>query len=425
MTPHGRVLAAFFALCACTAAETDRVPVTFEAEVPDGTPTLYLSGSLAELGPWQADAAAMDGDGTLRTLTLDLAQGVEIEYKFTLGDWSREAMGADGRVPPNHVVTADAPKTVRHVIPGFKADPLDYLADPQGAEILGEITVWPDLPGDGLSETRHVVIWTPPGYDPAGPIRHPVVYMHDGQNLFDPRFANTGVDWGADEAALSVAAQTGGPVPIVVGTFSTARRWQEYAPQKIIERLPEADLAEWKARFAWPLDGDAYVAFLADDLKPRIDAAFRTDPRPQATFTAGSSMGGLISLYLLTERPDVFGGAAGLSIHWPIIGSEALLTDADDRWKTLIGNAYSDYLSEVAFDPQGKRIWLDHGDQTLDAYYPPFFAHMTGVLEAAGFRQGETFVARFYPGTAHTEADWRARLTEPFGFLLAPEGDAE
>ena len=115
----------------------------------------------------------------------------------------------------------------------------------------------------------------------------------------------------------------------------------------------------------------------------------------------GSSMGGLISLYALTEYPAVFGGAACLSTHWPAGGGVMI-----------------DYLRSALPDPAGHRIYFDHGTATLDSLYPPFQRRADAVMRAAGYVEGRDWVTRVFAGAEHSERAWRVRVEQPLIFLL-------
>jgi pimeloyl-ACP methyl ester carboxylesterase len=418
----GAFMVSVLAACSGQPAQAPRDTLTMSVQVPEGVGTVYLAGNLPELGGWNPAAIPLEGEGRIRSVTLPISPYTKFEYKFTLGAWNREEVNAQGLTLANRIYNGPTSLRGRIIVTGFKPDPIVYISDPAGAGIQGQLDVWLDVAAEGLKSPRTVVIWTPPNYDANRSIRYPVIYMHDGQNLFDPRLANTGVDWGVDEAMMRLVRTGRIERPaIVVGIFSTEERWQDYAPQKVISQIPQARFDNWILSDAAPPSGDAYVRFVADTLKPRIDAAYRTQPGPGQTFTAGASMGGLISLYLMTERPDVFGGAAGLSTHWPLMAGDELLADTDGTWKRDILAAYRAYFAAADFSPTGKRYWVDHGDQGLDAYYPPYFAAMLTVLDEVGFVPGASFAARAYPGTSHNEAAWRDRLPEVFAFLLSDD----
>lgn len=248
---------------------------------------------------------------------------------------------------------------------------------------------------------RNVDVWLPPDYDTGGGRRYPVLYMHDGQNLFDPATSYIGVDWGVDET-LTERASAGRPVPIVVDVWCTPQRRAEYYPTRVFGQLPEEERARWAQEWG-PPRGDEYLAFLVKELKPFIDRTYRTQPDCDHTFVAGSSMGGLISLYALEEYPGTFGAAACLSTHWPAVGRRGL---------SELGNRLPDPLSH--------RLYFDSGTRTLDAEYAPFQAEMEALLEKKGYHQGKNLDMRRFEGHEHSERAWRLRVAIPLSFLLDP-----
>lgn len=265
-------------------------------------------------------------------------------------------------------------------------------------------------------ESRHVKprtisIWVPDGYLPHGDQRYPVIYAHDGQNLFTSETSYGGVEWGLDEAAQRLFAAEDMPPAIIVGIWNTDQRWQEYAPQKVIERLTGdtnsdrliADLPELKA--------DAYLRFITEELKPFIDATYGTAPEPENTSIMGSSMGGLISLYAVAEYPETFSRAAAVSIHWP-------LTEPDGPIAKQADAAMQSYLKTSGIDPTQHTLWFDHGTESLDAAYPPHARAMETWFRSQGWKEDQA-IFRAYPGTDHSEAAWAARADDILTFLLA------
>ena len=164
---------------------------------------------------------------------------------------------------------------------------------------------------------RNVDVWLPPGYARGQRRRFPVVYMHDGQNLFDPKTSYTGIDWGVDEALTTLVGQGVVREAIVVGVWNTPKRFAEYMPRKAAayEAGPGAGGVPLAERNS--ISSDEYLKFLVRELKPFIDSRYRTRRGAADTFVMGSSMGGLISAYAVTEYPNVFGGAGCVSTHWP------------------------------------------------------------------------------------------------------------
>jgi enterochelin esterase-like enzyme len=400
---HVMLFSALFALVACSGQDSSRTDagdccaVTIQAVVPEGTGTVYVSGNLPELGPWEPDALAMTGDGTERTAEFQAAPGTELEYKFTLGTWDDEALGADGMVPPNHRLLVDADIEARHEIDAFK-DPMRWIEDWEGSGVEGQLIYWTDVGSAFLGPTRHVEVWLPPGYDENPTARYRVLYMSDGQNLFDPRIANTGVDWGVDEAIARLAAAGEIEPVIVVGAWSTDERGPEYSPW---HGAPE------------------YARFLIEELMPRVNAEFRTLTGPENTAHMGSSMGGLLSFYLVTYHPDAFGSCGCVSTHFPL--SEAVWAqvgygeDGDDPDGTPF--ILRDIEAGLTV-PQGARYWFDYGTEGLDGEYGPTHEAVRGWLLGQGLTEGEDFVIREYGGANHNEASWRARLDDPLRFLF-------
>lgn len=259
----------------------------------------------------------------------------------------------------------------------------------------------------------HVVVWLPPGYDTARR-RYPVVYMHDGQNVFFPARSGFNKVWAADKAALRlIAARKVAPFIIVAVDHPGAARYRQLFPQAIYDAAPANVRAVFDANARGPITGDAYLAFLVHDLKPMIDRDYRTRGDAAHTAIVGSSMGGLISCYAFMHYPRVFGRAACASTHWLLAGPQELPAGADvlGLWKA--------YLTAHLGKPGGRRLWMDHGTETLDALYAPWQEAIDADLTALGWREGRDFESRTYPGAAHEENAWAARLDDIFGWLLA------
>lgn len=401
-----RVLALFPALLVLASCGGERYSeteaeecctVTIRATVPEGTGTVYLAGSLPDLGPWEPAGLAMDGQGSERTAVIKAAAGTEFQYKFTLGKWDNEALGADGTVPPNHQLVIDGDIEAEHRIAAFK-DPMAWIADVEGSGVEGQLIYWTDFDSEILGPTRHVEVWLPPGYDENPEARYPVLYMSDGQNLFDPRIANTGTDWGVDEAIVRLMQAGVIPPVIVVGAWSTEERGPEYSPW---HGAPE------------------YARFLIEELMPRVNAEYRTLTGPENTAHMGSSMGGLLSFYLVTYHPETFGSCGCVSSHFPL--SEAV-------WAQVGYGAAGEDLDSTPFvirdieggltAPPGARYWFDYGTEGLDGEYGPTHEAVREWLLGQGLVEGEDFVVREYPGADHNEASWRARLDDPLTFLF-------
>lgn len=390
------------AACAPQTPSSAEDAIQFRVNVPADTPTVFMTGNLDSLGPWSADALAMTGDGTTRMASMTVPDGHTLEYKFTLGSWDREAVDARNFTLPNFRLEPGDRQPPTHTLVKFK-NTQAYIATPDEAGILGTLTYWQDFASNHLSETRHVSIWTPPGYSDRPDKRYRVIYMSDGQNLFDPRLANTATDWGVDEAMMRVVDKTGTDPAIVVSTWSTAKRGEEYSP--------------WHGA----LD---YAAFLIEELMPRIDSEYRTLTGPQNTFHIGSSMGGLLSYYLVTKHPETFGACGCMSTHFALSEKDAdqyfMGGDGEGASKTPF---IEQDIAGGLIPPATARYWFDYGTLNLDANYGPPHEKVRAWLLANGFEADRNFVIREYNGADHNEASWRARLDDVLTFLLTPEAN--
>jgi enterochelin esterase-like enzyme len=265
---------------------------------------------------------------------------------------------------------------------------------------------------------RKVVVWLPAGYD-AGSDKYSVLYMHDGQNLFDPATAMAGQPWAVDKALDALMREGTVRKTIVVGIWNSPLRWREYAPATPIERLAPA-LRNVVHETTEPVLSEAYLKFIVEELKPQIDKTYRTRVDRDNTFIMGSSMGGLISLYALARYPNVFGGAGCVSTHWPITSNRTLLAPNVDARVDDIAQSYFDWLNANLPRAAQHRIYFDHGTINLDSLYAPFQQKADAIMRNKGYRADVDWMTRVFEGADHNEPSWRARLAIPLTFLLRP-----
>ncbi|WP_395771316.1 alpha/beta hydrolase [Arenimonas sp.] len=265
---------------------------------------------------------------------------------------------------------------------------------------------------------RDVDVWLPPGYSDKK--KYAVLYMQDGQMLFDAGITWNKQEWQADETAARLMAEGKTRPFLIVGIHNGGkRRHVEYFPQKPFEALPDdfrRQLLGMKrnpqqALFDGAVDSDAYLKFVVEELKPYIDAHFSVDTGPEHTAVMGSSMGGLISMYAISEYPQVFGAAACVSTHWPGIFT------VDNN---PIPQAFFDYMQAALPDPVSHRIYFDHGTATLDALYAPLQVRADAVMRRRGYTDAH-WRTQVFPGTEHSEQAWAARLDIPLQFLFPPD----
>lgn len=287
------------------------------------------------------------------------------------------------------------------------------FAAPLSAGDGGRLIDYENVAAAGLPDQR-LSIWLPPGYD-ADAGRYPVLYMHDGHNLFDLKNSNFNKIWAADTAMLAAAA-TGAIEPhIIIGIWAPgADRYRQYLPRSAYDAAPVPLRAQMDAMANGEVVSDRYLEWIAGPLKSWVDSSFRTRTGRDDTAIVGSSMGGLMSCYAFLDRPDVFGRAGCVSSHWPAVDPRVVTSDSAEL-KALWDGWFAARLGA----PDGRRVWLDHGTATLDAYYAPYQQVIDSRFAAAGWQKGRDWESKVYQGAEHEENAWAARLPEIFGWLLA------
>ena len=248
---------------------------------------------------------------------------------------------------------------------------------PQGLESQGRVIRYQGFNSTVLGNRRDLYIYLPRNYDQSGK-RYPVIYMHDGQNLFGPdaMFGGWRVERACDEAIAAGQMEE----VIVVGAANTNARMSEY--------MPEADGGE----------ASRYGRFLSDELKPFVDANLRTKPAREHTALVGSSLGGIVSLYLGWTRSDVFGKVGSLSGSYWLRG-----------WVDQLGAKPSHPL----------QVYLDSGNQggsSFDSLEHTLFVR--DHLLRQGFLYGSQVTHTVGYGQAHNESAWRSRIGGALRFLF-------
>lgn len=271
---------------------------------------------------------------------------------------------------------------------------------------VGRIERLPAQPSQHV-DPRPVDVWLPADYNPAK--RYNVLYMHDGQMLFDATKSWNKQAWDVHLVVDRLVRAGRIPDTLVVGVWNAGTlRHSEYYPAKFLPFVKQPFRQQFidKALQGKPRS-DAYLRYLAEELKPAIDARYATRPGREHTFIMGSSMGGLISIYALNEYPQVFGGAAGLSTHW--VG----IHEANSHLPLAAFNYLRDHLA----DPAGRRLYMDHGTMELDALYGPYQVFVDQIVKDRGYTAANS-LSRVFEGTGHNEKAWAARLEIPLLFLM-------
>jgi len=263
---------------------------------------------------------------------------------------------------------------------------------------------------------RNVDVWLPNNYSDKK--KYAVLYMHDGQMLFDATKSWNKQEWKVDEVLSKLILAEEIPETIVVGIWNTEFRHSEFFPQKAFESLPVSFQdtllnfgvrSRGEALFKTKVISDNYLKFIVEELKPYIDRNYSTKTTFENTAVAGSSMGGLISLYAICEYPEVFSAAGCLSTHW--IGTF-------DTLNNPIPKAFADYLDQNLPNQQTHKIYFDYGTETLDALYEPSQQMIDEIMVKHKFDE-HSWVTKKFDRADHSEKSWSKRLDIPIKFLLS------
>jgi len=263
---------------------------------------------------------------------------------------------------------------------------------------------------------RNIDVWLPENYSVSK--KYAVLYMHDGQMLYDSETTWNKQAWEVDAIMGKLLQENIIQDVIVVGIWNGGvTRHIDYFPQKPFESLTKnkqdsiykANRSNGQSVFNnGKINSDNYLKFIVQEVKPMIDKKYSVYTDKAHTFVAGSSMGGLISLYAICEYPKIFGGAACLSTHWP--GIFALEHNP-------IPDAFFEYLKKHLPNPKGHKIYFDYGTATLDAMYQTLQTKADAIMKAKGYGTSN-WMTRKFEGDDHSEKSWSKRFAIPMEFLL-------
>jgi predicted alpha/beta superfamily hydrolase len=389
------VLAATVVLALPVAASARDAMVTFKVFAPADTPSdasVFIAGNIPSLGPWDPGKVKLGniGDRTY-AITLILPPGLDLQYKFTRGSWETVEKGRWFEEIPDreHHVLGD--ETVAVNVQNWR----DFSGEREMYTVVGDIRHHDDFPSKALGNTRSVLVYLPPGYDEDEGRRYPVLYMHDGQNLFDAGTSFIGVEWGVDETLERMIGEGQVRPLIVVGIYNTGEREFEYTPTQ--------DAGRGKGGGA-----SRYGRFIVDELKPYIDATYRTRPEREHTGIMGSSLGGIASLYIAWTHPDVFTRVGAMSTAYWWSNSQVLTM--------LAGTS----------PPPGVRVWLDMGTAEDDSdknrnKVPDIIEQhrrARNILMEKGLQIPRTLRYIEDDGAVHNERAWAARFPQAVEFLF-------
>lgn len=370
-------------------APINPVELTFIVAGPKGVAdaeVIHVSGNVDSLGAWSADGLQLQrqADGRFAG-TFTVPAGTRVEFKFTLGSWESVEKTAAGGDVPNRTLMALASGTHEFTVARF-------ANQAPKSSVVGDVRYHQNFASKILKNERTLVVYVPPGYDKEKSERYPVLYMHDGQNLFDAGSSFIGVEWKVDETVERLIKEGKIPPIIVVGIYNNAERMNEYTPTRDAERKAGGR-------------GAKYARFVIEEVKPFIDKTYRTKPGREDTAIAGSSLGGLISLYMGMEHGDVFSKVGVIS--------PALMWDEASLLKKI--EAKPDVL-------KGLRIWLDMGTKegsSLESFKraTDYTQRLVTVMKKSGLKEGMDYNYIEAEGAVHNEGAWAERFDQVLVFL--------
>jgi len=349
------------------------------SEVPGNTPagdTLYVAGNF---NGWSAGAPAyalsQEEDGY--AITFSPAPGT-LQFKFTRGSWEKVEGNASGGFLPNRTLDYDgSPTVVELAILSWEG--MGASTAEENVQVLSQEFYMPQL-----QRERRIWVYLPPEYEDSGQ-SYPVLYMQDGQNLFDESTAAFG-EWAVDESLNALFAEGDDGIIVVGIDHGGSHRLDEYSP--------------WVNPAYGGGEGEAYMDFIVETLKPHIDATYRTLPQASSTGIAGSSMGGLISLYGFLRHPAVFSKAGVFSGSF---------------W---FAEEIYDYAA-AAMPAAGSRVYMIAGAQEgSNGQQVGDMLAMEAALESAGF-EADALRAVPHEDGDHSEWYWRREFPAAYEWLFA------
>ncbi len=316
---------------------TGTVRVRIEVKIPDegssAAPSgdgVFIAGNIEQLGAWQPNGLKLDQTAAnVFGTDLSVPLGTRMQFKITRGSWQtveKDKLGKD--IPNREIVATSSEDGVTQKI-SIVVERWG-LSKTAKSTATGTLKFHEQFDSNNLARSRNLSIWLPPNYEESDE-RFSVLYLQDGQNLFDNLTSAFGEEWRVDEAARFLIDRREIPPMIIVGIWNTADRIDEYTLTKD-ERLEAGGR------------GLDYIRFMTEELKPFIDRTYRTKTDRNSTFIGGSSLGGLIAIHACLQKPEVFGCCLAFS---PTLGwdNERLLTS---------------FQTEVKW-PADVRLWLSMG----------------------------------------------------------------
>ncbi|NOT37231.1 MAG: hypothetical protein HOP11_07615 [Saprospiraceae bacterium] len=251
---------------------------------------------------------------------------------------------------------------------------------------------------------RSIEIYLPPDYDSVKKYR--VLYLQDGQNLFDNTVAFENYAMGLHTILKSLEIDD----IIIVGIWNTTLRFREYLPSNFYVALTSNNKKFIKKEYGGSALGSLYSQFLIQELIPFIENKFSIDSSRNSRGIGGISMGGLISFYLGLTNPDLFGMVVCLSTHWPL----SVIKNKD--------SIYKDYFNFIEKNIEGlkeSKLYFDYGTENLDSWYENPNELLEVLLKERGMYEEDKVVIRKFSGHSHNMRDWQQRIGPAIQFVYS------
>lgn len=351
----------------------EKVKIKLEVITPtlDDSSIVYVAGNIEPLGFWRADKIQMKKISKEKWIYEFTAnKNEQIEFKFTKGNWQTEALENDLSIPRNNILIPIKDTTFTKTIINWR-DKFNFKVEGQ---VTGKVDYYKNFVIEGL-RPRNIFVWLPPNYENEKSKRYPVFYMHDGQNLIDPKTSNTFHDWRVDEVADSLIRNNEIEPFILVGINNTDDRAKEYDNTEL---------------------GRLYMKLIVEKIKPFVDKNYRTLTDAKNTAVGGSSMGGLISMICAWEYPSVFSKAACFSPAFRINSID---------YVRVVKN-YNGPKKDLLF-------YIDNGGKGLETLLQPGIDSMIDALNQKGYEENKDYFVFIDEQAEHNETAWSKRIWRP------------
>ena len=339
---------------------------------------VFVTGSNRMLGNWAPDGMPLTRlDEDVWTGDFEVPGKEALEYKITRGTWDTEQVLADGGIPLNSHISSGDNVDIALTIHRWKDQMNNALPN-----IAGDYDVHDAFHSNYLRFSRKIIVWLPPSYRKEVKKRYPVLYVQDGEQVFDPATSTWNQAWDLDDMCQEKMIQGRIKECIIVAIYSTEDRFVEYDPS---------------------MAGPSYARFIVDELKPYIDRTYRTRKQARTTYIAGASMGGSIAFYIGWMHPDIFAGVACLSPAFKFRDDQ---TDIE--------------LVKTAEQPPSLKfyIYCGMGDSTERELYRGV-EDMVHALKEKGVKGEKSLKLSVDPDGEHNEFSWSRVTAEWVSFLLA------